>query len=126
MIAFYDTECFPGYWLLRIRAQDGREWSAELRAGQYFSWDAIDGIVALFDHFTMVSFNGNNYDVPMLTGAMSAFKCEQLKQLNDRIIVEQLKPWELGLPEWKPRAHIDVMETAPGHDGFERIGHSRH
>ena len=50
----------------------------------------------------------------MITAALSGYTAEQLKWLNDRIIVEKVKPWELGLPEWKPSDHIDVMEVAPG------------
>lgn len=37
-----------------------------------------------------------------------------LKQLNDKIIVERIKPWELEIPRWEPADHIDVMEVAPG------------
>ena len=71
----------------------------------------------LFNLYTTVSFNGNYYDVPMICAALNGYTTEQLKALNDRIIVEGAKPWELGLPDWKPADHIDIMKVAPGMGG---------
>ena len=113
-VAFYDTECFPNYWLLKFRPRGGAAYSFQLRAGECFSYDQADRIRLLFDAYCAVSFNGNYYDVPMITAALSGYTAEQLKWQNDRIIVEKVKPWELGLPEWRPSDHIDVMEVAPG------------
>ena len=113
-IAFYDTECFPNYWLLKFRPRGGQAYGFRLRAGQAFDQATAARIRLLFDAFCAVSFNGNYYDVPMITAALSGYTAEQLKWLNDRIIVEKVKPWELGLPEWRPADHIDVMEVAPG------------
>ena len=113
-VAFYDTECFPNYWLLKFRPRNGQAYGFRLHAGQSFSVEEAARIRLLFDTYCAVSFNGNYYDVPMITGALSGYTAEQLKWLNDRIIVEKVKPWELGLPEWKPSDHIDVMEVAPG------------
>lgn len=113
-VAFYDTECFPNYWLLKFRPRGGQAYGFRLRAGQAFDVVTAGRIRLLFDAYCAVSFNGNYYDVPMITAALSGYTAEQLKWLNDRIIVEKVKPWELGLPEWKPSDHIDVMEVAPG------------
>lgn len=113
-IAFYDTECFPNYWLLKMRPQNGEVYSFRLHTNQAFSDVDSARIRTLFDAYCVVSFNGNYYDVPMICGALSGYTAGQLKWLNDRIIVEKLKPWELGLPDWKPSDHIDVMEVAPG------------
>lgn len=113
-VAFYDTECFPNYWLLKFRPKGGQAHGFRLRAGQAFDLVTAARIRLLFDAYCSVSFNGNYYDVPMITAALSGYTAEQLKWLNDRIIVEKVKPWELGLPEWRPADHIDVMEVAPG------------
>lgn len=117
MIAFYDTECFPNYWLLKFRPQSGETNSFSLLAGESFPESTKIWIRKIFDHTTFVSFNGNNYDVPMICAALNGYTTEQLKQLNDRIIVQGAKPWELGLPDWKPADHIDIMEVAPGAGG---------
>jgi hypothetical protein len=113
-IAFYDTECFPNFWLLKIRPQGGECFTFALGAGERLTPPAVASITTLFQIFTTVSFNGNYYDVPMICAALSGYAPEQLKWLNDQIIVQKLKPWELGLPEWKPADHIDIMEVAPG------------
>ena len=113
-MAFYDTECFPNYWLLKFRPKGGQAYGFRLRAGQAFDLVTAARIRLLFEAYCSVSFNGNYYDVPMITAALSGYTAEQLKWLNDRIIVDKVKPWELGLPEWRPADHIDVMEVAPG------------
>ena len=113
-VAFYDTECFPNYWLLKFRPRGGRVHSFRLHAGQAFDSVTIAYIIQLFDTHTTVSFNGNGYDVPVITAALIGYTTEQLKWLNDRIIVERVRPWELDLPKWQPADHIDVMEVAPG------------
>lgn len=109
-VAFFDTECYPNYWLLRFRLATGIDFSFIAPLSE----QDCARVSYLFETFTVVSFNGNNYDVPMITGALLGYSCAELKRLNDRIIVEQIKSWQLGLPEWEPRDHIDVIETAPG------------
>lgn len=113
-VAVYDTECYPNYWLLKLRPIGGPVYSFRLRALQSFYAQTSAAIQHLFKTFTVVSFNGIYYDVPMITAALCGYTTEQLKVLNDRIIVEKLKPWELDLPRWAPDDHIDVMEVAPG------------
>ena len=113
-VAFYDTECFPNYWLLKFRPRGGQAYGFRLRAGQAFDQATCARIRLLFEAYSVISFNGLRYDVPMITAALSGYTAEQLKWLNDRIIVEKVKPWELGLPEWSPADHIDIMEVVPG------------
>jgi hypothetical protein len=131
-VAVYDTECFPNYWLLKFRTENARIlYAFRLFAGQAFSVEEAGRIRLLFELFTTVSFNGIYYDVPMITAAISGYTCEQLKWLNDRIIPKQIKgqpkvygakPWELGLPDWKPADHIDIMEVAPGAGSLKQYG----
>jgi hypothetical protein len=113
--ALYDTECFPNYWLLKIKAlTTGIIYTFRLRDGETFDTATIAQIRTLFEIFCVISFNGNYYDVPMICAAMCGYRPDQLKWMNDEIILNKKKPWELGLPEWKPTDHIDVMEVAPG------------
>jgi len=113
-VAFYDTECFPNYWLLKFRPRGGQAYGFRLRSGQSFDQATAARIRLLFEAYSVVSFNGLRYDVPMITSALIGYTAEQLKWQNDRIIVEKVKPWELGLPEWSPADHIDIMEVVPG------------
>lgn len=116
-VALYDTECYPNYWLLKFGFENGARVKVELYDGQRLAREDCERIVRFFDSVTAVSFNGNYYDVPMITGALQGYTTRELKLLNDRIIVQGVKPWELGLPEWKPSDHIDIMEVAPGMGG---------
>jgi hypothetical protein len=111
-IAWYDTECYPNYWLLKLHTEHEQTYTFELRAGQVFTVVDRQRIYTLFQLFTVVSFNGINYDVPMIGGALLGYDPTQLKTLNDRIIVGGEKHWELGI-DWKPDDHIDIMEVAP-------------
>jgi len=113
-VAFFDTECYPNYWLLKIRPKGGQCITFRLFAGQSFAPDVIERIKLLFRAYKVISFFGNGYDVPMINTALCGFSAELLKQQNDRLIVQRIKPWELGLPRWEPADHIDIMEVAPG------------
>lgn len=113
-IAYFDTECYPNYWLLKILDQWGNVYAFEIRNGQSIPLAERQRIFTIFELFTVISFNGINYDVPMIGGALVGFDTSQLKALNDRIIVDKVKHWELGVSDWKPEDHIDLMEVAPG------------
>lgn len=114
IIAFYDTECYPNYWLLKLRPRGGQVYTFKLHSGHSFNEAVAARIRLLFEAYRVISFNGLRYDIPMIVAAMSGYTAEQLKWLNDRIIVEKAKPWELGLPEWTPVDQIDIMEVIPG------------
>jgi hypothetical protein len=116
-IAFYDTECFPNYWLLKMKLASGNYYASCIGAGESLSSYQRDNILQYFSEYTTVSFNGIRYDVPMIAAALAGYTCEQLKWLNDQLIVHKAKPWELGIPEWKPADHIDIMEVLPGMGG---------
>jgi hypothetical protein len=107
----FDTECYPNYWLLRFK----NGYSFELREGQRLTPEQGFRIRWLFDVVTAVSFNGRNYDVVMINAALCGYTPAQLKFLNDQIIVQGIKPWDINLPaKWEPLDHIDIIETCPG------------
>jgi hypothetical protein len=116
-VAVYDTECYPNFWLLKLKSEHGHIYSFPLYEGQRFDGATKLRMRNLFELFCVVSFNGIYYDVPMIAAALEGYDPAGLKQINDRIIVEGMKPWELNLPDWAPADHIDVMEVAPGIGG---------
>jgi len=119
MEAFYDTECYPNYWLLKFRPKGRPVMTASLHEGQTFSKPQVSAIARWFKEYTTISFNGIRYDVPMITAALSGFTPERLKVINDCIIIDKVPAWKLGLPDWKPEDHIDVMGVIPGHGGMK-------
>lgn len=115
--AEFDTECFPNYWLLKLQAEGGPVHTIRLYAGQRMSAEDVRRLDLLFDAYCAVSFNGFGYDCWMIGCARAGYTPEQLKAVNDQIIVEKIKPWELGLPRWEPSDHIDIREVVPGGGG---------
>lgn len=122
MKAYFDTECFRNYWLLKIRPEWGNSCAYRLREGQTLSQFSILQIQGWFNDCTVISFNGIRYDVPMITAALMGYTPEQLKIVSDRMIVHKVKHWELGLPEWQSKDHIDLIEVAPGAGSQKQYG----
>jgi hypothetical protein len=111
-----DTECFPNYWLIGFRQVDGpRVVSFERTPTQRLN---IPALLTIFRKYTVVTFNGTNYDMPMIALALMGAKNTLLKRANDEIILGGLKWWEFEerygarMPEFTD--HIDVMEVSPG------------
>lgn len=110
-----DLECYSSYFLAKFYLGDGSYKSFGMWPGMPLN---ISGIVELLASHTIITFNGINYDVLMLTVALYGATNEQLKEANDDIIVRKLRPWEfcdkwgIQIPDYLD--HIDVMEVAPG------------
>lgn len=111
-----DTECYRNYFMVRFHEINGtrQKWF------EFYEHHPLDkkGVINILKNFTVVTFNGNHYDVPMLRMALKlGVTNAQLKKLNDRIIVGGLKPWEaereFNLPELPFLDHIDLIEPAP-------------
>lgn len=70
----------------------------------------------LMESFTIVTFNGINYDLPMCEMAVGGLSTEKLKEMSDRIIKEELRGSDLRRSA-KCKAlkvdHIDLIEVAP-------------
>lgn len=114
--ATLDIECFHNWFLVGITdSTTGVEWDYQMTTGGQLD---IASITALLRHYTIVTFNGNNYDVPMLMLALQGVDCATLKAANDDIICNGLKPWAFFKkyncypPPWFD--HIDVSEPTPG------------
>ena len=114
--AALDIECFHNWFLIGITdAKTGQEWDFQMIPGSQLDVFAIQ---RLLQHYTIVTFNGVNYDVPMLALALAGATCEVLKAANDDMIVRKFKWWVvlkkfgIRIPDYID--HIDVMEPTPG------------
>lgn len=111
-----DIECYPDYFLVKLYDETRKVF------GTYGMWDGnpldIDGLVRALRMVTIITFNGNHYDLQMLTLALYGATCEQLKEANDDIIVRGLRPWQFytkwGIEPLDFIDHVDLMEVAPG------------
>lgn len=111
-----DLECFHNWFLVGITdVATGAKWDFQMVDGYPLD---VRSITTLLQHYTIVTFNGAGYDIPMLLYSLSGASCAQLKEANDDIIVKKLKPWVfmkkygLHMPQWLDT--YDIMEVAPG------------
>ena len=121
-----DTECYVDYFLVMLRdIESGRVCGTEMFPGSPpFSCVPLD--------MTVVTFNGNNYDFPILSLAFAGADNTTLKAASDDIILRNMKPWDIrdkygGVP-LDHIDHIDLIEVAPGQCGLKAYGgrlHSR-
>lgn len=70
----------------------------------------------ILENFTVVTFNGNFFDLPIIALALAGYSCAQLKYAANQIIGEDQKPWQV-LKARKVKKltcdHIDLIEVAP-------------
>ena len=89
-----DIECFHNWFLVGITDKaTGTEWDFQMVPGTQLD---VASIKSLLQHFTIVTFNGQNYDVPMLCLALTGADCATLKAANDDIIRNGLKWWQFN------------------------------
>ena len=78
----------------------------------------------------IITFNGWNYDVPMIVAALAGHPPETLKQMSDAIIQRGLRPWQFyehfNLPDPGPIDHVDLIEVAPGIASLKAYGGRLH
>lgn len=128
--AVLDTECYKDYWLCYFRDVDSnRRRYFEMYPGHPLD---IDGLRGMLRRWRIVTFNGKNYDEPMIAFALSGASCGELKRASDGIILADVRPWEFyELHDCSPIDgidHIDLIEVAPGQSGLKQYGgrlHSR-
>lgn len=136
----FDSEVFSNYYLAMFRDIDtGDVRSFEMHPTETFDDNGLldtprvaeldrDGLRRLLDAATLITFNGTHYDVPILTLALTGASCADLKAASDRIIKNNLRPWETGI-EPLQLDHIDLIEVAPGMVSLKVYGgrlHVRH
>jgi hypothetical protein len=125
-----DIECYKDYFLVKLKAADtGKSRDYEQYDGHPLDVRELKVVLA---NYTICTFNGNNYDIPILTLALRGASCAQLKAASDWIIVGGHAGWEfyehfdLPRPDWLD--HIDLIEVVPGQASLKLYGgrlHSR-
>lgn len=117
-----DTEVSPNGFLLLGKI---------LESETYFHiWlsepDAVARIESLMaSKNTFVTFNGNDYDIPMISAVVAGFEGVRLKHVSDSLIEGGLAPWkaakQFGFKLLSPD-HIDLVEVAPSFVGLKIYG----
>lgn len=119
-----DTEVYKNFFLLSaLHVPTGT-------IKHYFSHNDspldVRTIRSLMSNYTTVSFNGNNFDLPIISLALSGATCKQIKALSDKIIKSNLPAWriskDLGIVVPSTWDHIDLIEVAPGQSSLKIYG----
>lgn len=118
-----DVECYRNYFLIKLRDRATRlMWSFRMDARHSINWPALHALLA---QGVNVTFNGNGYDVLMMSAAATGrFNNDMLKNLSDHIFASKFsKAWQIA-DEIGVRLlqfdHIDLMPIAPGDGGLKQ------
>lgn len=112
-----DIECYRDYFLVKfMRMSDGLMLDYELYEEEGGVLDTLS-IQSVLEAYEVVTFNGNNYDLPILAAALYGANNIQLKEFTDEIILTDVKHWQFYKKHMIPQLrvdHIDLIEVAPG------------
>ena len=124
-----DIEVFRDYFLLGLSDESG---------DRYVYFESYEGkpldsarVKRILEHpaVEMYTFNGMNYDVPLVRLALTGASCAEIKAASDEIINGNLKGWQFekgrSLEPLKMN-HVDLMEVAPGRNGLKTYGGRLH
>lgn len=119
-----DVECYSNYFLLSMLQLDtGKVRSFELHDDAQLD---ISTVRKLMVQHTTVSFNGNNYDLPLITAALAGWNNTKLKALSDSIITSKLPAYRIcndaGIVVPTSWDHIDLFEVAIGQASLKIYG----
>lgn len=123
-----DSECYRNYWLLMLETGEDLEiWNGVRYSQQQpvddYQWR--NELHAILQRYCLITFNGNGYDMPLVTMALEGATEDQLKNASDAIIVQGLKPWEIArVPNWID--HIDLFDVAPGQGSLKAYAGKMH
>ncbi len=120
-----DCECYSKYFLLAMLDTETRKVShAELHEGK----PTIDSKALLrrLTSTTLIGFNIEGYDLPVITMALHGKSTQQIKALSDELILSGKPNWQV-LKERKitiPNGidYIDIMNVAPSRSSLKAYG----
>lgn len=123
-----DTEVYVDYFLVMFMDERGRTAAFEMFDGHPLDTESV---LRFLENpaVEIVTFNGNNYDLPILRMALAGATCEELKAASNDIIENDVKPWEFD-KAYKVQKfncnHIDLIEVAPGQNSLKIYGGRLH
>ncbi len=126
-VLVFDIEVYRDYFLVAFRNVASKNVvHFERLPDQEIDAAKVQRILAVY---TLVSFNGNHFDLPVLAMALTGAECSKIKDVADAIIVGKKKHWEAyreyGLCQFEID-HIDLIEVAPGQVGLKQYGGRLH
>jgi len=112
----FDAEIYRNYTLFSFSDLDGKKFiEVEMFDSQKINSKLLKQVLKTY---TIITFNGINFDFPILSAALNGASCSRLKDICDHIIKTGDPHWktyrEFDLRELSHVDHIDIKEPAPG------------
>jgi DNA polymerase elongation subunit (family B) len=126
--AVLDIECYTNYFLIAIKSiTTGKHAFFEKSEWAHFDPEQLKGLLG---KYTIVTFNGNRYDMLLLKGALAGLDPTKLRAISDDIIINDMRSWDVeskyNLPKYQYIDHIDLIEVAPGKASLKIYGGRLH
>jgi hypothetical protein len=112
----FDIEIYWNYLLIGFKSETSGKIVYFERQQGYLDFN-LDKLKWVVYNFTLISFNGNGFDLPLLALLFSGKSVKELKTAANEIISEQKQPYEV-LRNAKIKKligvdHIDMIEVCP-------------
>ncbi len=121
--AAVDTECYRDYWLCKFSTGEVFQLAPDIEMN-------LLELRAALSRYRVITFNGQNYDMPIISLALAGYDNAALKQASDLIIQRGLKPWDIEREYNVQRLtwidHVDLFDVAPGQGSLKAYGGKMH
>jgi RNase_H superfamily len=78
----------------------------------------IKKLRGILSKYTIITFNGNKYDMPVILKSLEGITCNQIFKMGSTIIEKNIPSWlsmkTYGIDWFQGLIHIDLTEPAPG------------
>ena len=132
---FFDTECYPNYFLIILKNEAGKIASFEVTNDQVID---VKKFYRVINNKQLIGFNSKMYDIPMIAYALTGVNNAALKQMSNLLIqdkellkkglvkssfeiISENNLW--GFDKQKVKYdHIDIMNVAIGRCSLKLYG----
>ena len=109
-----DIECLPNYLLIMFK---------KVTSGEVIYFEKVNdssinlaNILHIINNYTIVTFNGNDYDMTIIEATIAGFTNSSIHNVSKMIIDDNMKPWQVrkqvGIAAIQSD-HIDLINVAP-------------
>jgi len=123
-----DCEIYQDYFLaMFLNVETGNTRAFELHVEQALD---VETLRTILRKYRLVTFNGANFDIPLLMLALSGANNARIKRGCDAIINNNLRGWQFeqqfNVVTPKALDHIDLIDVAPGSASLKIYGGRLH
>lgn len=108
----FDIECYSNYFLIMFMNIENQKIKYFEKFNDVWAAPGLHEFI-IKRRRTFIGFNSDKYDLPVLAEALKHDSTNKsIKAISDALIVDRVKPWELGLNIPK-LDHIDIIDPSP-------------